>query len=191
MKFNPDHAPLYKHMFNAICEFRRVFDLPIATQMTDAEDANHNALLVEELTELAVAKSKVAQADAVVDALYVHMGRLVQMNIYDPMHNPVAAYPIQVLIEVGQRLELSVLEIFDEVHQSNMSKVVTNEEDLNASIDVLTSKGYEVKSSEVEYKNKKYFILKAATDSAELGVKAGKVLKPVTFHEPDIKKLLN
>lgn len=190
MKFNPEYVGLYQHFFESVAEFRKVFGLPIATRMLPHEDDNHTALFVEELTELATAKTKVAQADAVVDSIYVHMGRLVQMNIFDPVHNSWQAYPIKILIEVSDRLGLPLLEIFDEVHQSNMSKVVNTEEELKQSIDVLTSKGYEVTTSKVHYHGKDYYVIKVAHDSDELGVKAGKVLKGIGFREPDIKKLL-
>ncbi|WP_273860697.1 nucleoside triphosphate pyrophosphohydrolase family protein [Photobacterium sp. GSS17] len=190
MKFNPEYVGIYQHFFNSVVEFRKVFGLPIATRMMPHEDDNHTALLVEELTELATAKTKVAQADAVVDSIYVHMGRLVQMNLFDPVQHSWAAYPIKILIEVSDRLGLPLVEIFDEVHQSNMSKVANNEEELKQSVDVLTSKGYEVTTSKIQHQNREYYVIKAAKDSDTLGIKAGKVLKSVGFREPDIKKLL-
>jgi predicted HAD superfamily Cof-like phosphohydrolase len=86
---------LYSKLYRDIHEFRTTFDLPVDSPDTlDAKaDTLHTSLISEELTELAEATDKIEQADAIVDSVYVLMGRLVHLGCN----------------QVGERLEISYL----------------------------------------------------------------------------------
>ena len=67
--------PIYDHLYADILQFRETFDLPCEdpSSLDWQADMLHNSLIIEELTELAVADCKVEQADAIVDSVYVLM----------------------------------------------------------------------------------------------------------------------
>lgn len=69
---------IFNHLYRDISEFRSTFDLPVASpeSLDDKTDTLHTSLAIEELTELAEADNKTEQADAIIDSVYVLMGRL-------------------------------------------------------------------------------------------------------------------
>lgn len=184
--FTLEFLEFYKHAYNAVTQFRHVMGLPIGTQMTEPESHNHTALYIEELTELTQAKTKESQADAIIDSMYVLIGRYVQSGLYNPMMDPTAVGPCYALYQVGKTLEFPVKELFDEIQASNMSKVITDQSLVNSEVELLTSKGLDV---EVVDKGG-YYVLKASADCESLGIKKGKVLKPSTYQEANLKPLL-
>ncbi|CAG22874.1 conserved hypothetical protein [Photobacterium profundum SS9] len=129
MKLSVLEQPLYDHLYRDIHEFRSTFDLDIESPetMNDKSDTLHTSLAVEELTELAEADSLVEQADAIVDSIYVLMGRLVHLGEKKVEDNIGISYLIDLLLQVAERLEIDFVACWDEVHSSNMSKVCRDE----------------------------------------------------------------
>ena len=186
LTFSNDFLDFYTHAYKAVTDFRRVMDLPIGTKMTEIESANHTALYVEELTELAVAKNKIDQADAIIDSIYVCMGRCVQAGVYQANMQPFMVYPIFALYNVARTLKMPVYALFDEIQSSNMSKTVTDQDSVKIEVEHLTSKGLVVEVIEKQG----YYIFKAAKDCPEKGIKKGKVLKPSSYRAANLKPIL-
>lgn len=186
LTFSNDFLDFYAHAYKAVTDFRRVMDLPIGTKMTEIESANHTALYVEELTELAVAKNKIDQADAIIDSIYVCMGRCVQAGVYQTNMHPYMAYPVLALYNVAMALKMPIYALFDDIQTSNMSKTVTDKESVQFEVEHLTSKGLVVEVIEKQG----YYIFKAATDCPEKGIKKGKVLKPSSYIAANLKPIL-
>jgi predicted HAD superfamily Cof-like phosphohydrolase len=95
-------------MVEQVTEFHKAFGLPIADKPHTCVDLNlsslRHSLILEEVNELYVAqveKDLSSIADGICDCIYVLMGTAITYGL-------------------GSRLE----EIFDEVHRSNMSKLV-------------------------------------------------------------------
>ncbi|MDF4535106.1 nucleoside triphosphate pyrophosphohydrolase family protein, partial [Vibrio parahaemolyticus] len=122
---------IFDHLYRDISEFRQTFDLPVAAPQTlnTQADTLHTSLAIEELTELAQADNKTEQADAIVDTVYVLMGRLVHLGHAKVEDNLAISYLIDLLLHVAANLNIDFLPCWDEVHSSNMSKVCRNEEE--------------------------------------------------------------
>ena len=93
---------------------------------------------------------------------------------------------IWVIIRLAQECGLPVDELFEEVYRSNMTKVIEKnkidtEQIIEHSIKNLIESG---KANNVKVSKKgKYLILRNA--------ETNKILKPVTFSEPDLTKIIN
>ena len=74
--------PIYQKLYQDIEQFRSTFDLAVEApeSLDEKNDLLHTSLAIEELTELAEADSKIEQADAIVDTVYVLMGRAVHLG---------------------------------------------------------------------------------------------------------------
>ncbi|MDN5370519.1 MAG: hypothetical protein PWP74_1827, partial [Shewanella sp.] len=94
---------LYDKLYRDIREFRITFDLPVAVpdSLDDKQDQLHTSLISEELTELAEAKDKVEQADAIVDSVYVLMGRLVHLGATGLEQRLEISYLVDLLLQVA------------------------------------------------------------------------------------------
>ncbi|MGF1755960.1 nucleoside triphosphate pyrophosphohydrolase family protein, partial [Vibrio makurazakiensis] len=82
MNLSQLNQEIFNHLYKDIEEFRNTFDLPVASpeSLDEKADTLHTSLAIEELTELAEADCKTEQADAIVDTVYVLMGRLVHLG---------------------------------------------------------------------------------------------------------------
>ena len=94
---------IFDHLYRDITEFRTTFDLPVASpeSLDQKADTLHTSLAVEELTELAEADNKTEQADAIVDSVYVLMGRLVHLGDDKVESNLAISYLIDLLLNVA------------------------------------------------------------------------------------------
>lgn len=184
----------YAHTYEKVKEFRTAMGLLVHTKMSEDDDTNHLALAVEELKELSDARSRAAKADAIVDLIYVHMGRRIQAGQYLPSMDSSGAYLIKVLwtlATTGYGWDLKAL--FDEVHRCNMTKFVLDEETAQNEKEILTSKGYEVDIINRAVGNQIYYVFVAASDvTFDDGkhVKKGKLLKPSTTEQPNFEGIL-
>ncbi|MCL1075896.1 nucleoside triphosphate pyrophosphohydrolase family protein [Shewanella dokdonensis] len=182
---------LYDKLYRDICEFRLTFDLPVAEpESLDAkQDQLHTSLISEELTELAEAADKVAQADAIVDSVYVLMGRLVHLGATAVEQRLEISYLVDLLLQVANNRGIDFVPCWDEVHSSNMSKVCRTEQELEATIAHYARQGIEISGS----RNGDYLIAKCAKDVAMAGktVRRGKVLKSVYYRPADLRSLVS
>lgn len=180
---------VFAHLYNDIVEFRRTFDLPVSQPDSLDRDADtlHTSLAIEELTELAEAQDKVEQADAIVDTVYVLMGRLVHLGHDTPAHNPGISYLIDLLLNVAAHRNIDFIPCWDEVHSSNMSKVCRNQTEYDETESFYAKQG--IKLSPVIKGD--YIIAKCAEDfvSAKKTIRQGKVLKSVYYRPADLAKL--
>ncbi|GIU16312.1 MULTISPECIES: nucleoside triphosphate pyrophosphohydrolase family protein [unclassified Shewanella] len=190
MKLSALDQPLYDHLYRDIREFRMTFDLPIADVSTldDKADTLHTSLAIEELTELAEADSRVEQADAIVDSVYVLMGRLVHLGATQVTDRLEISYVIDLLLHVAKNREIDFVSCWDEVHSSNMSKVCRSEQELNETIEFYAKQGVEIVGST----KGDFIIAKCAKDVEMAGkvVRQGKVLKSVYYRPADLEKLV-
>ncbi|ABZ75121.1 conserved hypothetical protein [Shewanella halifaxensis HAW-EB4] len=190
MKLSALDQPLYDHLYRDIREFRSTFDLPIEDSNTldDKADTLHTSLAIEELTELAEADSRVEQADAIVDSVYVLMGRLVHLGATQVSDRLEISYVIDLLLHVAKNREIDFVTCWDEVHSSNMSKVCRNEQELEETIAFYAKQGVEIVGST----KGDFIIAKCAKDVDMAGkvVRQGKVLKSVYYRPADLEKLV-
>ena len=182
--------PLYDHLYHDIHQFRSTFDLPIEDESTldDQADTLHTSLAIEELTELAEADSRVEQADAIVDSVYVLMGRLVHLGAKQVHDRLEISYVIDLLLHVANNRDIDFIRCWDEVHSSNMSKVCRNEQELEETIAHYAKQGVEIVGS----RKGDFIIAKCAKDVEMAGkvVRQGKVLKSVYYRPADLAKLV-
>jgi predicted HAD superfamily Cof-like phosphohydrolase len=190
MKLTQLTQPIYDHIYRDITEFRTTFDLPVndTASMNDALDTLHSSLIIEELTELAEADSKIEQADAIVDSVYVLMGRLVHLGDSKVEDNIAISYFIDVLLSAAANLNIEFLSCWDEVHSSNMSKVCKNEQEYKETEAFYAKQGITLMS--VVKGN--YVIAKCAEDfvSDAKTIRKGKVLKSINYRPADLAPLV-
>ncbi|TCN90663.1 nucleoside triphosphate pyrophosphohydrolase family protein [Shewanella fodinae] len=182
---------LYDKLYRDIRKFRLTFDLPVAVpdSLDDKQDQLHTSLISEELTELAEAKDKVEQADAIVDSVYVLMGRLVHLGATGLEQRLEISYLVDLLLQVANNRGINFVPCWDEVHSSNMSKVCRNEQELQDTIAHYAKQGIAISGS----RNGDYLIAKCAQDVVMAGktVRRGKVLKSVYYRPADLGALVN
>ncbi|QYJ90362.1 MULTISPECIES: nucleoside triphosphate pyrophosphohydrolase family protein [Shewanella] len=190
MKLTALDQPLYDHLYRDIHQFRSTFDLPIEDESSLDEQADtlHTSLAIEELTELAEADSRVEQADAIVDSVYVLMGRLVHLGATQMSDRLEISYVIDLLLHVAKNRDIDFVRCWDEVHSSNMSKVCRNEQELEETIAHYAKQGVEIVGS----RKGDFIIAKCAKDVEMAGkvVRQGKVLKSVYYRPADLAKLV-
>jgi predicted HAD superfamily Cof-like phosphohydrolase len=190
MKLTALTQPLYDHLYRDILQFRSTFDLPSEDETTldDKADTLHTSLAIEELTELAEADTRIEQADAIVDSVYVLMGRLVHLGASQVNDRIEISYVIDLLLNVAKNREIDFLTCWDEVHSSNMSKVCRNEKELAETIEFYAKQGVEIVGSQ----KGEFIIAKCAKDVDMAGkvVRQGKVLKSVYYRPADLAKLV-
>lgn len=190
MEFTQLTQALYEHLYRDISEFRQTFDLPSNDKDSlDAKaDTLHSSLIIEELTELAEADSLIEQADAIVDSVYVLMGRLVHLGAEQVKDRIEVSYLIDVLLNVANNLGIHFIACWDEVHSSNMSKVCRNEQELEETQAFYAKQGVEIVGS----KQGDFIIAKCAKDVEMAGktVRQGKVLKSVYYRPADLSSII-
>ncbi|EDQ02536.1 nucleoside triphosphate pyrophosphohydrolase family protein [Shewanella benthica] len=190
MKLTALTQPLYDHLYRDLLQFRSTFDLPSEDESTldDKADTLHTSLAIEELTELAEADSRMEQADAIVDSVYVLMGRLVHLGATQVSDRMEISYVIDLLLHVAKNREIDFISCWDEVHSSNMSKVCRNEKELAETIEFYAKQGVEIVGST----KGDFIIAKCAKDVDMAGkiVRQGKVLKSVYYRPADLAKLV-
>ncbi|WP_305839862.1 nucleoside triphosphate pyrophosphohydrolase family protein [Photobacterium leiognathi] len=190
MKLSALDQPLFDHLYRDIREFRSTFDLDIESPQTldEQADALHTSLAVEEMTELAEADSLVEQADAIVDSVYVLMGRLVHLGDKKVEDNIGISYLIDILLQMSVRLGIDFMACWNEVHSSNMSKVCRNADEYADTEAFYAKQGVALTAST----KGDYIIAKCAQDVDLDGkvIRAGKVLKSVYYRPADLVKLV-
>lgn len=187
---------LYSKLYQDITEFRTTFGLPVDAPLhLEEDDKLHTSLIVEEMTELAQADSKIEQADAIVDSVYVLMGRVVHANICpddyldgNSIHAITVSNQIEILLQVADNLGIDFLSCWDNIHASNMSKACNNEAEFEDTRAHYAALGIKVVSEEVNGK----LVVKCAEDfvSDEKTVLKGKVLKSVYYTPANLEPLM-
>ena len=190
MKLTALDQSLFDHLYQDIKQFRSTFDLAVedAASLDDKSDTLHTSLIIEELTELAEADCKVEQADAIVDSVYVLMGRLVQLGHQKVEDNLSISYIIDLLLHVANNRNIDFVTCWDEVHSSNMSKVCRNEQEYQETEAFYAKQGVELMATA----KGKFIIAKCAkdVDLENKTVRRGKVLKSVYYRPADLDKLV-
>ncbi|HEY5716801.1 MAG TPA: nucleoside triphosphate pyrophosphohydrolase family protein [Psychromonas sp.] len=191
MKLSLLTQPIYDHLYADIYQFRQTFDLPCDDLASlDAQaDALHTSLIIEELTELALADCKIEQADAIVDSVYVLMGRLVHLGATQVNNNIEISYLIDLFLNVAKHLEINFLPCWDEVHSSNMSKVCRNAREYQETQVFYAKQGIQLMDSV----KGDFIIAKCAKDVQLSGkiIRQGKVLKSFYYRPADLAALVS
>jgi len=180
----------FDHLYNNIVQFRETFDLPCnnPSSLDEKADTLHSSLIIEELTELAEADSKIEQADAIVDSVYVLMGRLVHLGDDKVSDNIAISYLIDLFLNVAKQRDINFLACWDEVHSSNMSKVCRNQSEYQETQAFYAKQGVEL----IDSVKGEFIIAKCAKDVQMQGkiVRQGKVLKSVYYRPADLAPLV-
>lgn len=181
---------IFDHLYRDIFQFRETFDLPCEdpASLDDQADTLHTSLIIEELTELAEADCKVEQADAIVDSVYVLMGRLVHLGAKKVEDNLTISYLIDLFLNVAKHREIDFIPCWDEVHASNMSKVCRNQQEYQETQAFYAQQGVELMDSI----KGDFVIAKCAKDVQLQGkiVRQGKVLKSLYYRPADLAPLV-
>ncbi|WP_022942777.1 nucleoside triphosphate pyrophosphohydrolase family protein [Psychromonas hadalis] len=181
---------IFDHLYSDIKQFRETFDLPCddAGSLDEKADMLHSSLIIEELTELAEAPCKIEQADAIVDSVYVLMGRLVHLGNNKVSDNIAISYLIDLFLNVAKHRNINFLPCWDEVHSSNMSKVCRNQAEYVETQAFYAKQGVEL----VDSIKGNFVIAKCAKDVQMQGkiVRQGKVLKSVYYRPADLAPLV-
>lgn len=190
MQFSQLTQVIFDHLYQNIIQFRETFDLPCNDPESLGEKADllHSSLIIEELTELAEADCKVEQADAIVDSVYVLMGRLVHLGHNKVSDNIAISYLIDLFLNVAKQRDINFLPCWDEVHASNMSKVCRNQAEYQETHAFYAKQGVEI----IDSVKGKFIIAKCAKDVQMQGkiVRQGKVLKSVYYRPADLTPLI-
>lgn len=180
---------LYDHLYQDITEFRSTFDLPVSdpASLDQQADTLHTSLAIEELTELAEADNKTEQADAIIDSVYVLMGRLVHLGHGKVEDNLTISYLIDLLLNVAVNRGIEFVPCWDEVHSSNMSKVCRNEQEYADTQAYYAKQGISL----MAVQKGDYIIAKCAEDfvSDSKTIRQGKVLKSVYYRPANLAPL--
>ena len=180
---------IFDHLYRDITEFRTTFDLPVDSPGTlDSQaDILHTSLAIEEMTELAEADNKTEQADAIIDSVYVLMGRLVHLGDAAIESNLAITYLIDLLLNVAENRGIDFIPCWDEVHSSNMSKVCRNEQEYADTESHYAKQGIKL----MAVQKGDYIIAKCAEDfvSESKTIRQGKVLKSVYYRPADLAPL--
>lgn len=189
MKLSVLTQDLFDHLYRDISEFRHTFDLPVndAVSLNENADILHTSLIIEELTELTQAKCKTEQADAIVDSVYVLMGRLVHLGHNKIDDNITINYLIDLLLNVARNCSINFLPCWDEVHSSNMSKVCRSQQQYIETEAFYAKQGIAL----MPIVKGDYIIAKCAADfiSEEKTIRQGKVLKSIYYRPANLKPL--
>jgi len=190
MKLTQLTTAIYDKLYQDIHQFRETFDLPCNAPDTldDKADMLHTSLIIEELTELAEAPCKVEQADAIVDSVYVLMGRLVHLGNKKADDNLAISYLIDLFLNVAQQRDIDFMVCWNEVHSSNMSKVCRNQQEYTETQAFYAEQGVKL----VDSVKGEFIIAKCAEDVQLAGklVRQGKVLKSVYYRPADLAPLV-
>ncbi|ASI90684.1 MULTISPECIES: nucleoside triphosphate pyrophosphohydrolase family protein [Vibrio] len=190
MKLTKLTQEIFDHLYRDITEFRTTFDLPVndSNSLDDAADTLHSSLAIEEMTELAEADSKVEQADAIIDSVYVLMGRLVHLGDSKVEDNVAISYLIELLLHVAANRDIDFIKCWDEIHSSNMSKVCRNEQEYAETEAHYAKQGIAL----MAVQKGEYIIAKCAEDfvSEAKTIRKGKVLKSVYYRPADLTPLV-
>ena len=190
MKLSQLTQPIYDHIYRDICEFRSTFDLPVnqPDSLTESADTLHSSLIIEEMTELAQADSKVEQADAIVDSVYVLMGRLVHLGQTKIEDNLSISYLIDILLNAANNLNINFIDCWNEIHSSNMSKVCRNLVEYLETEEFYAKEGLKLRG----VKKGGYIIAKCHEDfvSDNKTIREGKVMKSVHYRPADLTSLV-
>lgn len=185
IKLNKLNQELFDKLSDDIVEFRNTFDLPVFCGVDDNSDQLHTSLIVEEMTELAQADSKIEQADAIVDSVYVLMGRSVQEG---SLSIGSVGAQIDVLLHVAENLGIDFLACWDDIHASNMSKVCNTDDEFEDTKAFYAQSGIEVvgvpKNGKIVVKSSKDHI------TPEKTIREGKVLKSVHYRPANLEPLM-
>ncbi len=191
MKLTKLTQTIYDHIYTDINEFRSTFDLPVSNEssMDEASDNLHSSLIIEELTELAQADNKIEQADAIVDSVYVLMGRAVHLGHSKVTDNIAVSYFIDVLLNTADNLNIDFIPCWDEIHSSNMSKVCRDHAEYLDTEAFYAKQGIKLMPVEKGH----YVIAKCAEDfvSETKTIRKGKVLKSINYRPADLSQLVN
>ena len=191
MKLSQLTQPIYDHLYRDISQFRETFDLPCndLSSLNEKADNLHSSLIIEELTELAAADCKIEQADAIIDSVYVLMGRLVHRGDHKVEDNLAISYLIDLFLNVAIHREIDFLTCWNEIHSSNMSKVCRNQEEYKETQAFYAKQGVEL----VDSIKGEFVIAKCAKDVQLAGkiVRQGKVLKSVYYRPADLENIVD
>lgn len=174
-----------KKYIDNIVEFRTAFGLPI--DAADAFDLGlHESLIVEELTELADSRNLIDAADALVDTVYVLLGRFV--NRFGGANFPMYSFEqtmCDLLIKVAKRKGIDFDACWDEIHSSNMSKLCRTLEEVDLTRDHYSEKGISTTVTEVNG----LYAVKCDVDTNG-DIKPGKVLKSINYRPANLLPIL-
>lgn len=180
---------LWMQMYSDIREFRATFGLKVDTPMTEGDCRVHQALHTEELVELALAKDKLGQADAITDICYTALGRNAQIGDAELVSSSTAHW-VDMFIAAAHTLQIPFEDCWKAVHASNMTKAAESEDIAIATVTHYEKRG--IKAGYVLLESGRYIISCSEDSVDETGsaVLKGKILKSVNYTAVDLSAVL-
>ncbi|EPE37400.1 conserved conserved hypothetical protein [Candidatus Photodesmus katoptron] len=190
MELSKLNQNIFDHLYLDIIEFRKTFDLPVSKPLTldEKSDKLHNSLAIEELTELAQAENKIEQADAIIDIVYVLVGRLVHLGQSKIKDNLTINYLIDLLLSVSINLGIQFLPCWNEVHLSNMSKACRNKKEYLDTKAFYKKQGIKL----IGIPKDNYIIAKCSEDFIKNNqiILKNKIIKSIYYHPANLASII-
>jgi len=178
---------LADYALEKVKEFRTASGLPCDNGVMANHDLHHK-LYTEEFNEYHEATDDSEKADSYADQLVVAAGY--QLDAGTDYFVPFPQWPkrdywqiVEHIKNLSQLDGIDILEAFNIAHNSNMTKFTKDHSVITESVDWYNAKGIEVTAK----KTNGYWALFSAKDQSvgEKHYPKGKLLKPLTFVEPD------
>lgn len=169
-------------LYRDIVTFRETYGLSVAAPEAFNEECDtiHTSLFIEELRELADAKSRIEIADSIADQIFVLVGRVVEHGQWSIE----IEYIVDVLLQVSNSYDFDFVAIWDEVLASNLSKACQNWKQFEDTAEHYRMLGVKVEA--VEHQGA--YVVKCAEDCIYQNsqIKKGKVLKSIYYRPADL-----
>ena len=171
-----------------VYDFRRAYGLNVGGIINPTDCELHTSLIVEEVMELAQADSEVDRIDAIVDSVYVLIGRYVhKCGLYTDinLNQHGILYMVDVLLQVANNSNYDFHACWDEIHSSNMSKMCNDLDEVEATMDYYAERGISTTCEPVG----NHYAIKCDIDQSGL-TKRGKTLKSINYKPADLADML-
>lgn len=166
-------------MYSDVLEFRTAMHLQSGGVVSADDLELHNALVLEEMVELVEADTLVDQLDAIIDILYVQVGKLIHYSVKNIEHDSLIA----LMVSAGNALNMPMQAAWDAVHESNMTKLVKSEQDYHDTVVAYKLQGTTVSDMPESFPSPVY--------SAGGTHPKGKLLKAASYRPVDLLKVID
>ncbi|MGR5347197.1 hypothetical protein [Vibrio mediterranei] len=175
---------VHTHLYTLVSDFRRLMKQPIEAKVFSKNDETlHQSLAIEEIVEALDADDLGDLCGELCDVLYVRVGYYIHRG-YKRVDDIPDLYLLEAIMTYGAKLGLDLLEAFERVHASNMTKCCQTHKEF-----VETANHYRKLGVKVEPDSSNYGIIVKCSEDTIVDskiIKRGKVLKSVHYKPADL-----